>query len=198
MTKPNILVYEQECIVAEDIRRKIHSMTSSQVHVTHSISTMFDAIETNLYDLLIIDVMFRFDSGADKFQELLDKHTDVPVIMLSSIPSPAGDELLPHHERMKVLSKPIDFFELRKMMCDFFTSTDMECCTESSPEPSAHTGRSSIYQLTKRSKNDQTDSNVREHSTAGKSKRSIHTNTPVDGSHSLDDMTGTQVVNWHE
>ena len=124
MVELNVLIFERERIVAEDIKRKICSLVGARVHITHRFQDSLDVLKRDRFDLAILDQVL--DGGTKGFRscDIVSSFRDIPLIILSCEPQSSGTELFGEFTNLEILHKPIDFTSLIQKMCRLIPSLD--------------------------------------------------------------------------
>jgi len=79
----NILVVEDESIVAMEISERLKEFGYHVVGVAHSANKAMELTSAHKPDLILMDIMLRKDDGVELSKKILQKH-DIPIIFLTA------------------------------------------------------------------------------------------------------------------
>ena len=108
----NILVVEDEIIVAEDIRRRLTEMGFAVSGVVCTGEDAIREVSRTVPDLVLMDIFLRGKMDGIEAAEILGKRFHVPVVFLSASADPNTLERAKHADSFGYLLKPFDEREM--------------------------------------------------------------------------------------
>ena len=84
MSKINILIVEDEAIVAKDIQQSLRKSGYNVLDVVSSGAAAIKSLELNKPDLVILDVMLKGDLSGVDVSEFIKREFNIPVIFLTA------------------------------------------------------------------------------------------------------------------
>ncbi len=111
----NILIVEDEILVARNIERKLKNTSVDQVKIVLKGQKAIDEINSNMPDLVLLDISLQDDiDGLEVGRQLRLKTADVPIIFMSAHNDLKTVERIKDLEKVDLVVKPFscqDLFE---------------------------------------------------------------------------------------
>lgn len=110
----NILIVEDEFIIAFDTKLMLESMDYNVVNIVSSGIDALKTVNTNKIDLILMDMILEGEmSGIDTAMEIRDKNFDIPIIYSTSYPQELTNDKIKETEPYDYLLKPFDHIKLQ-------------------------------------------------------------------------------------
>ena len=109
----NILIVEDEFIVAFDIKLMVESMNYNVIDTVSSGEDALKIIETTKIDLILMDVVLDGEMNGIDTAIQLRNNSNIPIIYSTAYPDSLTHERIKQTEPFDYLIKPFDYIELK-------------------------------------------------------------------------------------
>jgi len=118
MIKRNILIVEDEAIIAEDIKLRLENLGYSVVNILDNYESIMKELEKKEIDLILMDIMIKGIMDGIQVAQLIKTKYDTPIIFITSYSDENTVERAKLTESYGYLLKPIHQKELQ-IVIDF-------------------------------------------------------------------------------
>lgn len=109
----NILIVEDEFIVAFDIKLMVESMNYTVIDIVSSGEDALKIIETNTIDLILMDMVLEGEMNGIDTAIQIRNNFNVPIIYSTAYPDSIMHERIKKTEPYDYLIKPFDYTKLK-------------------------------------------------------------------------------------
>ena len=112
----NILIVEDEFIVAFDIKLMVESMNYNVIDTVSSGEDALKIIETTKIDLILMDVVLDGEMNGIDTAIQLRNNSNIPIIYSTAYPGAITHERIRETEPYDYLVKPFDYIQLKNVI----------------------------------------------------------------------------------
>ncbi len=114
----NILIVEDEIIVALDLEQKLKSLGHNIIDIVSSGEDALKAVENNEIDLIFMDICLKGELSGIETAILIKNESDIPIVYNSAYSDFKTREKIKKTDNYGYLIKPFDDIQLQRAIND--------------------------------------------------------------------------------